>query len=107
LPPDVSAIQIEPVPVGIGPRRRTPKEFTEEDVRQRFENRGGRAFQQIRDPHVDSAVFQPDKAVGVRKPAEIDPDRGKTSAGFQFPENSGVDFLRSLKKERALNSGDG
>src|ERR1017187_1589769 len=104
LPPYVPAVEVQPVTVGVHPRHRLAVELAQQDVRQRFGYRRRCSRQDVGNAHQQAPVFQPDEAVGIREAAELDAHLRHHRARLQFAEHAGINLLRRLEKQGALES---
>ena len=84
--------------------RRAAIQLAEQNVGQRFDDRGGRALENVRDPDGEPPALEPDRAVGIGVAPELHFDLRKRRARFKLLEHARVDFRRRLEKQRALRT---
>src|ERR1700733_10127841 len=107
LAPDVPAVQVKAVTMGVDSGNGAAKELAEQNMSQGLQDRKRSALQQVGDADVDSAGLQTDEAVGVRETAILHGYLRQWSTGFEFPKNAREDFLRTFEGQCALKSGNG
>src|ERR1700678_3166478 len=83
-------------------RLRPAQKLGHQDVRQRFQDCRGRAFQHVGDAEIEARVVPPDRTIRIRELAELHANGWKGRTGLQLAENAREDLLGRLKENRAL-----
>ena len=95
---DLAAVQVQPVTPSVDARDRTPVELAQQHIRQRLDNGGGRAFEDVGDPYRQAAGMETYGAVGIGVAAELDANLRKSGSRLEIAENPRIDFGWSLEK---------
>ncbi len=104
LPADVPAVQVEAIAVRVEARDLLAVEFTEQNERQRFGNRRGRAGQQIGNAHPQTAFLETDEAVYVGEAAKLHADFRHRRAWLQLAKHARINLFRSFEEKRCLKT---
>src|SRR5438067_2121586 len=104
LLPHLAPVQVQAITMRVDASRRAAIQFAEQYVSERFDNRGWRALENVRDPDGEPPALEPDRAVCIGIAPELNYDLRKRRARFELFEHARVDFRRRLEKQRALRT---
>ena len=100
----IPAIQVQPVAMRIPAWNRPAKQLAQQNVRECLHNRGGSAFEQIRDTHAHPRLRQANEAIRVGKGAEFHANLGRFGSRLQVPEHPSVNFGGGFEEKSGLKT---